>query len=174
MVRQNFNAVLKNIPIHAFLIISSFIILLPILYMVSTAFRPNQAILAPMIDFNTWIDTNNTDKKLNKISKRKLSHTLLKSMISVSPASGTLQKALNSWIYSNGKKQSDFIEQFNIHAQTLPDDIRDDFLSIIYFNNNEMRYKYDVRVSLVNFKFFFNKLFSSQKPLYIRNQVISY
>ncbi len=161
MVRHNFKALLNNLPIHAFLIISLFIILLPILYMVSTAFRPNQAILAPMIDFNTWTDANNTDKKLNRISKRKLSHMILQSMISVSPASITLEKALNSWIYSNGKNQSDFIEQFNIYAQTLPDDIRDDFLSIIYLNNNEMRYRYDVRVSLVNFKFFFTGNYSN-------------
>lgn len=159
MNKKCLELVLKNTASHVILIILTAVILLPIFYMISTAFRPNQSILAPMFDFNTWTDGTIADKRNNTLSKSGMIRSIDDGISDIIGSDfklpGNLRKALVKWVRSNGKYEEEFLSLFKDFISDFEPEIYDDLTNLIYMPNGSLKYRYDIRVTLANFRFFF-------------------
>ena len=120
--------IVKEIASHILLIFVALVVLLPILYVVSAGFRVNQAIYGPLIDFNTWVDTREADRRANIIDKQKLlnridlimdgktSDEILDIELSkqkvvleknISPELQSVREKASVWIKSNGNSEKE-------------------------------------------------------------------
>jgi ABC-type maltose transport system permease subunit len=77
MPSQKVLNVIKEIFIHIILLFFVAIVIMPIMYVVSAGFRANQAVYGPLIDTNSWADTDVPDRRKNKISKKAMLNRLI-------------------------------------------------------------------------------------------------
>jgi len=171
--------IIKEIASHILLIFVALIVLMPILYVVSAGFRVNQAIYGPLIDFNTWVDTRESDRRVNVIDKTKLINRIYMIMdgksteeilkiensknkvvfaTDVSPELKTLREKVSNWIKSNGNvdKEKDFLSAYQLWLDTVSDEaLKGQINSQIFSDDGTLIYKFDVRTSFDNFVAFF-------------------
>jgi len=69
-MKFNKTVAVKELIFHIILIAFSFIVLIPVIYVVSSGFRTNQVMYGSVIDYNSWIDTRIADSTDSKISKK--------------------------------------------------------------------------------------------------------
>lgn len=171
--------IIKEIASHILLIAVALIVLLPILYVVSAGFRVNQAIYGPLIDFNTWVDSREQNRRMNVISKDKLQNRIFhildgktkneiekiekskqKVVFSneVTPELKNLRDKVVVWVKSNGKAktQTEFLDAYDAWLNTVADiDLKERVNTQLFNEDDTLIYKYDVRTSLDNFVAFF-------------------
>ena len=76
--KKTIGSIIGEICQHIVLIFIAFVVLVPIIEVVFAGFRKNQAIygphfgLIPIIDTNTWIDINESDRRANMVKKNVL------------------------------------------------------------------------------------------------------
>ena len=58
---------LRSVMVHLFLATLTLLILFPVIYTVSAAFRTNQAVYGPLFSTNTWVDRRIADKQAARI-----------------------------------------------------------------------------------------------------------
>jgi len=167
---------LKIFFTHVVLIFIVLVVLLPVLYMASAGFRKNQAIYGPLVDLNTWIDDSVANRRENKISKRKLYKRLQmvfsgftedqvkdweknKKKFKSSDNSAEykqLKKQTKKWINKKNKGDSYqvFIDSYNKWIASKDVHLKKQIDKQIFYGS-QPRYKYDIRISLINYKGFF-------------------
>lgn len=166
MIGSQNNSLFKKIIIHCFLIVSVFVLLLPVLHMISGGFRANQSMYSPLIDLNTWVDRSIVNREESRISKRVLYKKIERALPSedTSPSKEEkerlvlFQKALKRWIFRNGKEKEKeaLLEAYQTYqtAYFSSEDQKKELEDALFWNR-ELRYHYETRVSLVNYRVFF-------------------
>ena len=170
---------IKEVFSHIVLLFVALIVLMPILYLLSSGFRANQAIFGPFIDTNSWVDDSIAVKSENKINKNLLLNRIImvldgkteseideieQKKIKTKPnytASSTelriLKQKVKDWIQSNanGNSYYEYLEAYNNWVATIDEDLKDQVDSQLFMTKGATRYKYEVRTSLFNFVCFF-------------------
>ncbi len=157
----------KSFITHAFLIVSTFIILLPVIHMISGGFRANQSMYAPLVQFNGWIesaptsdvivqDSGRTVTKENKvISKRRLFKNIKTELaLSDSTDSKALLKSVKEWINHKGTGKYKERLRSTIEDYTTANPLMVDRINLA-LGEGLSKYTYSKRISLINYKVFF-------------------
>lgn len=164
---------LKELIYHIILITFSFIVLIPVIYVLTSGFRTNQVMYGSVIDYNSWIDTRIADSKESKISKKNLYNKIIVVLSDISsedqkyPAIDVkaleknipFYKIIKRFINLNGNEK--YFEEFLVAYEEW---LKDKSATYVQKVNSELfspdnanfNYKYQVRVSTDNYRAFFS------------------
>ena len=195
--KKTIGSIIGEICQHIVLIFIAFVVLVPIIEVVFAGFRKNQAIygphfgLIPIIDTNTWIDTNESDRRANMVKKNVLIARFTNAVdgmseldimdkevvgkLKVSSAKKTdsvaTQDVKNSFIKMvKGNGKSTLVDLFktsfdNWKADSATDSNAVKTIENMFFSSNgAMRYVYDVRFTFDNYKIFFTGIGVPDNP----------
>lgn len=183
--KDTVGSIIKEICRHLVLIFVTFIVLLPITEVVLSGFRKNQAIygphvgIFPIIDTNTWVDANISDRRANRIKKPVLvarftnavdgmSHNdimdlevvkKLKANMNGDELSKNVKQSFKNYVNSNGK-DAEFAQFISDCKKWEAAASRDAVRTVreMFFRNqfsDDLKFRYDERFTFDNFKIFF-------------------
>ena len=195
--KKTIGSIIGEICQHIVLIFIAFVVLVPIIEVVFAGFRKNQAIygphfgLIPIIDTNTWIDTNESDRRANMVKKNVLIARFTNAVdgmseleimdnevvgkLKVASAKKTdsvaAQDVKNTFIKMvKGNGKSTLVDLFktsfdNWKADSATDSNAVKTIENMFFSSNgAMRYVYDVRFTFDNYKIFFTGIGVPDNP----------
>lgn len=176
---------LKEVLQHIILIFVALVVLLPIIEVLFAGVRKNQAVfgphigLIPTIDLNTWIDSNEADRRENVISKKNLINRFDRAVSGMSefdiidtemsgksmkvesgsPEAVAVKDAFKKYIKSNGNKDLEtvFLDKYKIWEQSVSEEDKQRVGSMFFTDSAayKLRYIYEERFTFNNFKVFF-------------------
>ena len=195
--KKTIGSIIGEICQHIVLIFIAFVVLVPIIEVVFAGFRKNQAIygphfgLIPIIDTNTWIDINESDRRANMVKKNVLIARFTNAVdgmseleimdnevvgkLKVASAKKTdsvaAQDVKNTFIKMvKGNGKSTLVDLFKTSFDNWKADSATDSKAVktvedmFFSSNGAMRYVYDVRFTFDNYKIFFTGIGVPDNP----------
>lgn len=191
--KRTVGSTIKEILQHVILLVIAFIVLVPIIEIIFSGLRKNQAVygphwgIIPIIDTNTWIDSQEADRRANIIKKdiliARFTHAVdgeteteimdkevigkLKPNMKATGKDLEVKNAFAKMIKGNAKKAllPDFIETFKVWEETADPEKVQTIRDMFFLDDNyTMRFVYDVRFTFDNYKVFFTGIGVPDSP----------